>query len=261
MALFYRWYNEQLDSVPPLVILHGLLGSGSNWGFIARHLPIATLCPDMTNHGQSHHTPIMDYHSMANDLIELLDHLHIPRCMLLGHSMGAKIAMNLALRYPNRVERLAAVDMAPKPYYHSHRETFEAMRAVSRAAVSKRREARALLKRAIPEQSIVAYILTNLVDSPGSDDNTMIWRCNLEGIAASDRNIVDWPHIDAIYDKPVLAIGGGLSDRLSSNDLDIIYKYFPNSTLEIFENAGHWVHSDEPQRTIATLTKFFVDRN
>lgn len=244
----------------PLVLVHGLFGSGINWHGIARRLdadgPNARLIlvPDLRNHGDSPWSAPMDYPAMAADLEGLLVERNIERVHLVGHSMGGKAAMWLALTNPDRVATLTVADIAPITYPSRFRSMIDALRGLPLAAVGDRREAGRLLAEVIPSPAVRGYLLQNLVIESGRAPR---WRVNLELIADSMDAILGFPEAAGRqFPGPALFLYGSRSDYVSGEALGTIRRLYPLARLRAIPNAGHWVYADQPEAFVAALTGF-----
>lgn len=243
---------------PVLVIAHGLFGSGRNWRAIARQLararPVVTV--DMRNHGESFHSPRHDYPAMAEDLAEVVEASGAPADVL-GHSMGGKAAMMLALERPELVRRLVVADIAPVGYDHTQAPLIEAMRAVPLDKVQSRRDAEAVLKPLIPEDAVRAFLLQSLEILPGGGGR---WRLNLDALAANMDSIIGFPDVEGRrFDGPALFVRGGASDYVRPEHEPRIRALFPAAEIRTIEGAGHWVHADRPREFIALVDRFLSD--
>jgi esterase len=241
---------------PPLVVLHGLFGSGTNWRSAAKELAahhrVFTL--DLRNHGNSPHVEIMDYRSMAGDVRAFLDRLHIRRTALMGHSMGGKTAMQLALSEPGRVERLVVVDIAPVAAEEDHTPYIRAMQNLDFEHISRRGQADQELAAAIPEPGVRTFLLQNLV----SENGRFRWRLNLDAIEACLPDLADFPHQPpgASYDGPTMFVRGAQSYYVRSEHHERIGQLFPRAQICSVEGAGHWVHTDKPREFLALVEPF-----
>lgn len=240
-------------SGPPLVCLHGLFGSGRNWVGIASALEdrFEVILPDLRNHGASPWSDEMTYAAMADDLAALLDRLGLARVRLLGHSMGGKAAMALALTAPERLSHLVVADIAPVAYPPALETYIEAMRAVDLARVDRRDQADAALAPAVPEPGIRSFLLQNLERREGR----FAWRLNLEALARAMPAIRGFPDLSTAepFQAPCCFIRGARSDYVRDEHLPLIRALFPTATLRTVEGAGHWVHAEQPQGFLAAL--------
>jgi len=246
-------YKSQGAAGSPVVILHGLLGSSSNWRSVARRLAERhrVFALDLPNHGESPHVDSMGYPAMAADVAAFLDEQHLACATLIGHSMGGKTAMRLALDRPERVERLVVVDIAPTVSHHDHLPWLDAMAALDLGRVERRADADRLLAQAIGDAAMRQFLLQNLVSTPHGFD----WRVNLAAIASSLPALLDFP-LDAgtrAFDGPALFLRGAQSDYVLQKDEAAIRVLFPRADIVTIEDAGHWVHAEQPERFLAAL--------
>ncbi len=256
MQLHYREYGPA--DATPLLLLHGLFGSSGNWHSIARALQdrFRILVPDLRNHGRSPHDPGMDYASMAGDVLELLDASGLQSVYLVGHSMGGKAAMWLALHHPQRVRGLVPVDMAPVTYRHSFDNLLEALESVSLDGLSGRSQADRQLARQLDSPALRGYLLQNLLPSQGG----WAWRINLPVLRKEMDHILGFPRMQAgtQYPGDTLFIHGGRSDYLSPEHAQAALGYFPHARMRMIPDAGHWVYSDAPEAFVSVLSGFLM---
>ncbi len=243
-----------------IVLLHGLFGSSTNWGTVARHLAAdhQVLVPDLRNHGQSPHDPDCSYDAMVRDVLGVLDTRGVNRATVVGHSMGGKVAMLLALHHPDRVEGLAVVDMAPVSYAHDFQEVVDALRAVDLPGLSSRADADAQMAPYIGLPGVRAFLLQNLVKQPGGWG----WRVNLDALAAAQRQITGFPLLPdgMVCERPASFIYGELSNYVRPAYLPEIRRLFPNSLMCEVAGAGHWVYAEQPQGFMACLDDYLARR-
>ncbi|SLN70288.1 alpha/beta fold hydrolase [Roseisalinus antarcticus] len=227
-----------------LLLAHGLFGSARNWGAIAKRLAdsFEVTVPDMRNHGQSPWFDSHGYEDMAEDLAPLAGG------DVVGHSMGGKAAMVLALRHPERVERLIVADIAPVAYSHSQTALIEAMQALDPAQPS-RSAARAALD--VPEE-VRDFLLQSLDMKAGR------WRLNLDVLAAEMDRIIGFPDIDGRYEGPTLFLSGGESSYVLPEHRDRIKALFPNAQFAKLPGVGHWLHAEKPRDFEASVRAFFT---
>lgn len=249
---------QEVGAGPPVLVLHGLLGQGRNWASLAKPLAARrrVLLVDLRNHGRSPHHAEMTYPAMAADLEALLDRLGLARASLLGHSMGGKAAMVLALTRPERVDRLVVVDVAPVDY--GPRPDFEAylraMLAIDPGRFARRAEVEAALAPVAPDPRIRAFLASNLE----SREERLSWLPNLPALLAALPALAGFPEglRPAPGTLPVLAIRGGRSDYVRPEDEPVFRSLFPGLRLETVAEAGHWVHADAPATVLALLESF-----
>ena len=241
---------------PPLVILHGLFGNAANWGVIAGHLAsqARVLALDLRNHGRSPWAEPADYLAMAGDVLAWLDQAGLAEATLLGHSLGGKVAMTVALLAPARVSRLLVVDIAPATYAERHRHLVEAMLSLDLASVPNRATADAALAAAIPEAGLRAFLLTNL-QWRGTQ---AAWRINLPALARALPELRAFPAAltGRQYPGPTLFLAGDRSDYLAAPASDAIPCYFPQARVHWLAGANHWPHRDRPADFLAAAQAF-----
>jgi pimeloyl-ACP methyl ester carboxylesterase len=236
---------------------HGLFGQGKNWTQVAKALSAdhRVLLLDMPNHGRSAWTETFDYVELA-DLVAAELEPHAP-VALVGHSMGGKIAMCLALRHPELVERLVVVDVAPVAY-PSAREFvgyIETMRSMDLAALERRDQAEEALREAVPNRVVRSFLLQNLRRT----DDGWHWQLNLDLLGEHMDGLTGWPADklgDASYDGPVLWVGGARSDYISDEHAVEMDRRFPRNRRVLIKGAGHWVHSEQPEVFLEVLRRF-----
>ncbi|XP_072934541.1 sn-1-specific diacylglycerol lipase ABHD11-like [Epargyreus clarus] len=273
--LAYASYESTSDtdntSQPPLVILHGLLGSKNNWNSMSKAIHRTTgrkvISIDARNHGDSRHSTQHTYLHMAHDVMKLLKKLELSKVSLLGHSMGGRTAMVLSLLCSDLVSSLIVVDISPvktSPQVFSMINLFDAMTAVSIRAGIAMSKARKLaddqLKSVIPDLNLRNFLITNLVQT---NTGTYTWRVNIPALKENFQgHIACFPsNLKGLqYCGPTLFIGGSLSDYIGKNDLPEIQEYFPLADLTFVEGAGHWVHSQKPEKFLEIVCKFLTEK-
>lgn len=240
----------------PVVIVHGLLGSARNWGGIAQKLGEGrrVLAVDMPNHGASPWTEVMDYPFMARELAAFIAETVKGPASVIGHSMGGKAAMMLALTRPDLVERLVVVDIAPVPYSHTFAPYIRAMRAAPVATAQRRGDVELAMHGVIDDPRVRAFLMQNLEGAPGA----YRWRPNLAVLGASMEDILSFPHLPegTRYDGPTLFLHGAESDYVLPAHEDLIAALFPQSRLQEIAGAGHWLHADKPGEFVAAVDGF-----
>ena len=251
VAVDLAW--RELGSGPPLIILHGLLGSGRNWLGIARRLEPAWRCilPDQRNHGSSPWGEDASYPALAADVVALLDRLGIAQATLIGHSMGGKAALATALTAASRVVRLIIVDIAPVPYDEGHEHDLQAMAGLDLADVRRRADADAMLAAAVPDPAMRGFLLQNL--EPG--DGRWSWRVNLDVLRRQLPVITDFPDDlrGRTFDGPAAAIRGARSPYLAPERQAALAACLPGVEIATIEDAGHWPHAERPEAFLPVL--------
>lgn len=226
----------------PLLIAHGLYGSGRNWNVIAKRLSAQrrVITVDMRNHGHSFWSDDHSYPAMGHDLAQVIDNIGAPMDVL-GHSMGGKAAMMLALTRPDAVRSLIVADIAPVAYSHTQIQFIEAMRAVDLSSVTRRSDANEQLAANGVEAALCSF-LTQSLDVAGKR-----WRLNLDALAANMDAILSFPQTEDRFDGPTLFLSGAKSDYVSRDRRPTIQGLFPQARFAKVPGAGHWLHADNPR--------------
>jgi pimeloyl-ACP methyl ester carboxylesterase len=262
MDLFYRKYGEG----PPLIILHGLYGSSDNWVSVGRELAenFAVYLIDQRNHGKSPHTADHNYDLMKEDLREFMEQHAIEKAIILGHSMGGKVAMFFAADYPEKISHLIVVDISPRSYKTTsssqlkmHESIIRAMYNIDFYGIQNRQEIDDILAKSIPQDRIRQFLLKNI---HRSKDNEYSWSINIKTIKNELRNIMDGldENQPAITGFPVLFIKGEKSDYIMNKDKEVIMNIFPYSDFETIPNAGHWLHAEQPELFMEKVNNFIL---
>lgn len=226
-----------------VLLLHGLFGSGDNLGALARALAadFRVVAMDLRNHGRSPHAPTMTLAEMAGDAVALLDTLGIDAAHVVGHSLGGKVAMQLALGHPARVRRLVCADIAPMQYTPHHQGIFAGLQAVDLAALHQRGDADAVLAHFIDAAPVRQFLLKSLY----RDDAGFHWRFDLQALIANYAEVLA-PPTGTPFAGPTLFIKGELSDYLLPEYEPTIRALFPNCGVKIINGTGHWLHGEKP---------------
>jgi pimeloyl-ACP methyl ester carboxylesterase len=237
-------------SQPPLIIAHGLFGSARNWNVIAKRLSDSrrVLTVDMRNHGESPRLDTQSYADMAQDLAGVTDGAFD----LLGHSMGGKAAMVMAVENPRGLRRLVVGDIAPVAYSHTQVHLIEAMRGVDLNSLEKRSDADALLQQSIPENGVRAFLLQSL------DVKAKRWKLNLDVLEVEMAKIIGFPDLTGSFDGPTLFLSGSTSDYVLPEHRDDIRQLFPKARFAKIPDAGHWLHAEKP-REFEAAVRVFLD--
>jgi len=251
----------------PLILLHGLFGSLENLGGVARKLQnewqIHAL--DQRNHGSSPHTDTMDYPSMAEDVVAYMDEQGIDKACLLGHSMGGKVAMQVALQAPERVEKFIVADIAPVSYKPRHDAVLEGLKQIDLTNVRSRRDADVQMARFVEMEATRQFLLMNLERIPKQEqlDGGPVyrWRLNLEAIEACYANLASAPEGDVPYKGPVLFLKGADSAYIQEKHRDEILRLFPHAQLSIIEGTGHWLHAEKTDTFVSLCRRFLEGRD
>ncbi|BCE01744.1 alpha/beta fold hydrolase [Marinicellulosiphila megalodicopiae] len=259
MNLHAQYFESQTKSLTPkknLVILHGLLGSGDNWKTIAQKSSIDrdVYCLDLPNHGLSDDLEFFDYSSLAQTVIDFIKDNDLKNCTLLGHSMGGKVAMQLAHDAPELIEKLIVVDIAPKHYENRHQTIFNAIANLDLTQITQRKQADQILSNGIIEMGVRQFILKSL--SKNKTTGLFEWLFNWQFLTNQYEKIADAPKLVNKIDAPTLFIKGELSDYLSADDQLLILSKFTDSKARLIMGAGHWPHVEKQEVFMKELTRF-----
>ncbi|QCO57926.1 alpha/beta fold hydrolase (plasmid) [Pseudorhodobacter turbinis] len=243
------------SKLPPLLIVHGLFGSARNWGVIARRMAAdrEVLAVDMRNHGESPWMPSHSYADMAADLAEVIA-AHGGRMDVMGHSMGGKAAMQLALTHGDMVDRLIVADIAPVAYSHDQSLHIRAMRALDLTGLTARSEADRRLAAHMDDPSLRAFFLQSL----DLKADPVRWRLNLDVLEAEMAKITGWPGTTGRFDGAALFLAGGDSTYILPEHRPAIRDLFPAARFAKIPNVGHWLHAEKPREFEETMRIFLA---
>jgi len=255
MQLHYQTLGDQISGKNPLVLLHGLFGSGDNWGTVAKHFSqhYQVISVDLRNHGRSPHSDSQTYTEMADDLLELCGALSLDRIHLVGHSLGGKVAMQFATQYPDKLEKLIVVDMAIRTYPDAYTHMIDAMMAVDLSTMQSRSDVDKALISKIPHTMVRQFLLMNLI----KPENNLTWRINLAALRANYPHLIQAVCEHTRYEKPSLFIRGERSDYVQDTDIEHIKTHFTNAQFASLA-TNHWVHAEQPQAFIEVVANFLA---
>ncbi len=245
---------KQFGQGDPIIILHGLFGMLDNWQTIAKKLAEenTVFILDQRNHGKSPHHPDFNYPILAEDLREFMEQNWIYESHIIGHSMGGKTAMQFALDYPDMVDKLIVVDIAPKKYKGGHQVIFEALFSLDLNQIEKRNEAEEKLAEYIPEFGVRQFLMKNLTRKKGGG---FAWKMNLDAIHNHYQDIL--AEIEGEKTNvPTLFINGGQSKYVTAEDRESIKELFPSASFKTIGEAGHWVHAEKPKELMRMVEEF-----
>lgn len=247
MKLFYR----ELGQGQPIVILHGLFGSSDNWLTQSKLLSsrYRVLSLDLRNHGQSPHSDEFDYPTMVKDLLEFFDEHGLQDTVVIGHSMGGKVAMNFAVAHPDRLSKLVVVDISPKAYDLEHYTIMDGLKAINIDSMKSRNDADAALATFVPEADIRQFLLKNLQRRP---EGGFRWKLNLPAIDRNLRKIGFDLQYDGAFEKPTLFVRGARSKYVLDEDMTRIRQFFPAAELRTLA-TGHWVQAEKPEEFVQVV--------
>jgi pimeloyl-ACP methyl ester carboxylesterase len=256
MKLFFRHMGQG----NPVVILHGLLGLSDNWVTFGRQLALdfEVFIPDIRNHGQSSHDSVFNFPVLVEDLHELITDQGLKKLNLIGHSLGGKIAMLFALRYPDLLDKLVVVDIAFRKYSPNleHQMLIDAMLKVDFSSARSRSDVDRQLEQNVHSLKLRQFLLKNIY---WKDKETLGWRVNLPVLKEALPLMLEGIIRDKKFLNPVLLVKGGLSDYVTDADLPEMVKQFPRTSVKTLENASHWVHADAPGEFYSLVHGFLLD--
>jgi esterase len=250
MQLNYQSYGKG----SPLVILHGLFGMLDNWHTVGKMLGehFRVFLVDQRNHGRSPHSQEWNYDVMAEDIMSFIAQHQISPCFLLGHSMGGKVAMTVALQYSGQVERLIIIDIAPRSYPSFHDSILETLTSLDLAKYTSRQAVDEALSNGIHDAPVRQFLMKNLARN---DDGSFRWKMNLPIIASKYPEILKGIEFGNAFSKPALFVRSTRSSYVVERDLSDIRRLFPRATIVDFE-TGHWVHAEAPLQLTDTVVDF-----
>ena len=253
MKLFFREFGQG----HPAIILHGLFGQSDNWVTVGRRIAdqFHVYIPDQRNHGQSPHTSIHSFPAMADDLAEFIEDHDIENPILIGHSMGGKVAMTYALENPEKVKKLVVVDISPRKYPEriTHTQVISQMLNIDLENTATRGEVEKILNLRITDTRVRMFIMKNLYYKI---HGKLAWRLNLDAINQSMDLLFDGIRSENQYKGPTLFIRGGKSDYVPDDDITLITSLFPEAVIKTISEASHWVHADAPEELCYLLSEF-----
>jgi len=255
MELFYRKYGEG----QPLIILHGLFGLSDNWVTIGKKIAENNFCvyiPDLRNHGNSPHSDEFNYKILSDDLNDFIKLHSIVSPVIIGHSMGGRVAMNFALNYTDKISKLVIVDIGIKEYEHNDLEIIDAIKEVDIKSILSRKEIEKQLSGKITDQQLRQLFMKNL---KRKDDSQFEWKFNINSIKKNFNSIFIKLSCEKPFSGQTLFICGELSNYIMDKDTPEIKELFPTAIFEKIPYASHWVHADNPEEFYEVVLKFIEE--
>jgi len=253
MKLFYRTYGNGA----PVIILHGLFGMSDNWATFGKQLAkeYEVFIPDLRNHGRSPHSNEFDYTFLLNDLVEFIQEQNLRDIILIGHSMGGKVAMLAALSHPEIIKKLIVLDISPVSKTPSPEimQIIEAIKTLDLCGLDSREEIKKQLAGIIEKRKIVEFLLKNI---QRLESNTFSWKFNVASVSENLEKIADGIETETIFNKPTLFIGGEKSDYITGENIYQVFQIFPEAQIDVISNAGHWLHVDAPEELLDIVMDF-----
>jgi len=250
-------YVKHVGDGPAVVLLHGLFGASANLGAVARSLQttFSVFSVDLPGHGRSAWLANPTLPAMADSLRHWLDDAGLSQAHFIGHSLGGKVAMELALQQPRRVSSLVVADIAPVAYSGHHEAVFAALEAVTSSPCVSREEAGARMARHLVEDSVIQFLLGSLHrDALGN----YRWRFDASGLRAAYQALLAAPAGDRMYTGPVLFIKGGASDYIQQQYWPVMQRLFPAATIRVMQGCGHWLHTEKPVLFNSIVARFLA---
>jgi esterase len=243
--LHSKIYGKENPGIP-LLVFHGLFGMLDNWGSFGKDfsemMPVHLI--DLRNHGKSFHSDEMSHDDLADDILNYMAANHIEKANLLGHSLGGKAVMQFAMKYPEKIEKLIVVDIAPKSYPPHHQGILKALQDVNLDEIKSRGEVEDLLSQYIPEKSVIYFLAKSLY---WNENKKLAWRFNLKTLAEKYAEFVSNAIKFGVFQGETLFIAGTNSNYILPQDSLLIKQQFPNSKIISIKNAGHWVQAENPK--------------
>lgn len=253
MKLFFRLSGQGR----PLIILHGLFGSSDNWFSLAKEYAknYTVYLLDQRNHGQSPHSEELNYELLIEDLHQFIKEQDLLQPDIIGHSMGGKVAMGFAIKYPNLLRKLIVVDILPKQYPIHHDTILVGLKSINISELKSRNQADEQLLSYVPNSGVRQFLLKNL---GRNSDQKFEWKMNLKAIDKHIHEMSEGLPIKGFYQPAALFILGSRSNYFSPGDEKIIHEFFPHAEIS-FLDTSHWVHAEKPVE-FAELTLNFINR-
>lgn len=251
-------HSQVLGEGTPFIILHGFFGMGDNWKSLANQYKedFEVHLIDLRNHGRSLHSNDFSYEIMVKDLKHYCDSNNLSEIILLGHSMGGKVAMFFAAQYPEKIKKLLVADISPKQYPPHHEDIIEALQALDVSTLKSRGEAEERLEKYIRSKTVRLFLLKNLYRKNKTEFGL---RMNLEVLANSMDEVGAELNEDAVYSGKTLFLKGSKSDYIQASDESLIKKHFPDAKIETIQDAGHWLHAEQPEEFYNTTLNFIKE--
>lgn len=241
----------------PLLILHGLFGMLDNWQTIGKKLAedFLVFLVDLRNHGRSPHATEVGYQAMAEDLRLFMESQGIGKSHLIGHSMGGKVAMHLALNHPDSINKLVVVDIGIKRMDRGHDHILNALNSVDLSQVNERKVVELQIQEKIEDPGIVLFLMKNLSRNLAG---TYEWKMNLPALTAGYERILEGITALQPFEGKTLFVRGGRSNYILDQDIPAILTLFPNASLHTIAGAGHWVHAEAPEEFYSLVKDFLI---
>lgn len=236
------------DKGQDLIVIHGLFGMGDNWNSLGKQF--SKYCKvhliDLRNHGRSPHSADFNYEVMCEDILEYMEDNDISNPIILGHSLGGKVAMKFAFTHPDKIEKLIVADISPRKYNTDfHQNLLRTLYKLPLEDFDKREEINEVLSSIYEDKGIRLFLLKNLYRN---ENKEFSWRFNIEVLLEKVSNIQEADFIEGVCNIPTHFLRGGNSDYINSTDELIINKHFSDFSIATIKGAGHWLHAEKPEQ-------------
>lgn len=241
-----------------VLLLHGLFGCLNNLTLLSNSLSdcFKVISIDLANHGDSKHNGMISHSSMTEDVLAIVAHLGIDEFSIVGHSLGGKVAMMIALKHPDKVNRLVVADIAPVAYPDLHLSVFEALSSIDLKKVTGKDQVSIFLKESGLDPKICSFLLQSLIQDAGN----YMWRFDLNGLASSYQDLMGWVKSSHQYMGKALFVKGEKSNYVSSDKEPCIYEQFPKARIKTINHAGHWLHVERPKEFGGIVRDFLLPK-
>jgi len=249
-------YSKIEGEGKPLLILHGYLGMSDNWKTLATQFAsdgYQTHALDLRNHGRSFHSDDFTYKAMVQDILDYCQGNNLETVSMIGHSMGGKVAMFFATAYPEMVEKLVIADIGPKYYRPHHQDIMAGLNAVDFSKKPERSEVDGLIAQHVSDFGTRQFLMKSLY---WKESGQLAFRFNLDVFNDKIDNIGEALSENAVFEKPTLFLKGGKSNYIKDEDAGLIKSHFPNYELKTIENAGHWLHAENPKEFYEVVIEY-----
>tara|TARA_Y100000385_G_scaffold190559_1_gene196950 strand:- start:768 stop:1529 length:762 start_codon:yes stop_codon:yes gene_type:complete len=252
-----KLYSRVLGEGQPLLIVHGLFGMSDNWQTLAKQF--ATFFEvhliDLPNHGRSTHTDEFSYSYMSEYIKEYISDSNLENAIIIGHSLGGKLAMQLAVTEPQLISKLIVVDISPRFYPIHHDKIIEGLQSLDFSKLKSRSEADTVLSKQIDELDVRQFLLKSMY---WKEKGVLDFRFNLTAISANIANVGEALQEGTIFEKPTLFLKGENSNYIGDYDEDLIFTHFPDANIENIADSGHWLHAENPTQFFETVMRFLI---
>jgi len=250
-----KLFSRVLGQGQPMLIIHGLFGMSDNWQALGKEFSdfFEVHLIDQRNHGRSPHAEAFSYAEMSMDLSEYILDRHLKDVIIIGHSLGGKTAMKLAINEPQLIQKLVVVDISPRYYAVHHHKIIEGLQSLNLTHLNSRSQADQILSQYIVENDVRQFLLKSIY---WKEKGLLDYRFNLKSIAENIENVGEPLPPNTKFNKSSLFLKGQLSNYILEEDEDLIFSHFPKAQIETFDQCGHWLHAENPTQFFETVMRF-----